>query len=231
MIYLIGDTHGEMEINKLSNKRNAPMKENDVVIVLGDFGLIFNNMTTSEESYWLNWLESKPFYTLFIDGNHDNHNKINSNLLEFINENNIKGKFHKINSKVFHIPRGTIFYINDISFLGIGGAISIDKSKRKENIDWWSTELISSKEQRIIEDTIENNDKVDYILTHTCPQSLFNTMYKEYGFTQFYDPTTKILEYVKDNIEFKHWYFGHFHLDNKFDNKFTCVYYDFIRIK
>lgn len=228
MIYITGDTHGEMEINKLSKKHHTPMDDNDIVIILGDFGLIFNNAQTNEEKYWLKWLEEKPFYTLFIDGNHDNHNKIYEYPLEYINKNGISGEFRKINSKVFYIPRGSIFYINDISFLGIGGAMSIDKCRRKIGVDWWETELINSKEQRYIEEIISKTDYVDYILSHTCPESLFNKIYKEFGFTQFYDPTTQILEYVKNNIKFKHWYFGHFHIDYKFDNNFTTVYNKFI---
>ena len=30
-----------------------------------------------DENYWLDWLNKKPCTTLFIDGNHENHNLLN----------------------------------------------------------------------------------------------------------------------------------------------------------
>lgn len=37
----------------------------------GDFGGVWNG--SPEENYWLDWLEDKPFTTLFISGNHENY--------------------------------------------------------------------------------------------------------------------------------------------------------------
>lgn len=71
MIYLIGDTHGHIELNKLSNK-NFPegknLTKNDYVIILGDFGLLWKNDSTFK--YWLDFLNNKNYTILFIDGNH-----------------------------------------------------------------------------------------------------------------------------------------------------------------
>ena len=57
MIYLCGDTHGAIEINKL-NSKNFPQGNNltksDYVIILGDFGLIWDN--SGEGYYWREWL-------------------------------------------------------------------------------------------------------------------------------------------------------------------------------
>lgn len=72
MIFVTGDIHGTHSIEKL-NTINFPeqktMTKNDYVIILGDFGLIWNG--SKEEEYWLNWLNNKNFTTLFIDGNHE----------------------------------------------------------------------------------------------------------------------------------------------------------------
>lgn len=71
MIFITGDLHGTKEIHKL-DKKNFPIGEsltkNDYLIILGDFGLIWNN--SKEEIYWRDWLNNKPWTTLFIDGNH-----------------------------------------------------------------------------------------------------------------------------------------------------------------
>ena len=46
MIFITGDTHGEIDIAKL-NSKNFPqgndLTKNDYVIILGDFGFIWKN--------------------------------------------------------------------------------------------------------------------------------------------------------------------------------------------
>ena len=49
------------------------MTKNDYVIIAGDFG-IWND--TKQERYNLDWLEDKPFTTLFVDGNHSNFDRL-----------------------------------------------------------------------------------------------------------------------------------------------------------
>ena len=78
MIYITGDIHGDIDIRKL-NYKNFPdqrtLSRLDYVIICGDFGFPwgYQNRTgeNAEDSYWLNWLDRKPFTTLFIDGNHE----------------------------------------------------------------------------------------------------------------------------------------------------------------
>ena len=58
MIYVTGDTHGSYDLHKL-NAKNFPeqraLTKSDYVIVLGDFGLVWNN--SDEEMYWRKWLD------------------------------------------------------------------------------------------------------------------------------------------------------------------------------
>ncbi len=73
MIYITGDTHIPADIQKLSAKRFSEQKEmtkSDYVIICGDFGGVWDG--SNEEKYWIKWLKSKNFTTLFIDGNHEN---------------------------------------------------------------------------------------------------------------------------------------------------------------
>ena len=80
MIYLTGDIHGQYDIHKLAtrglaNQDIAP-KEGDFLVVCGDFGLVWNKRQNSEERYWLRWLAKKPWTTLFVDGNHENFDRL-----------------------------------------------------------------------------------------------------------------------------------------------------------
>ena len=75
-VYVTGDIHGIP--NRLSTnyfpeqKQFSGNKEENIVIILGDFGFVWNRTEESkQEKYWLNWLENKPFTTVFVDGNHE----------------------------------------------------------------------------------------------------------------------------------------------------------------
>ena len=43
-------------------------------------------------------------------------------------------------------------------------------------------------------------------------------------------PENKMLSYFEENVKYKHWYFGHYHMDGKLTNKKTVLYYDIIKI-
>ena len=72
MIYITGDTHGSVDIEKLYKENFNPvnMTKDDYVIILGDFGFIWKNVVDKTELYWMNFFKNKPWKTLFIDGNH-----------------------------------------------------------------------------------------------------------------------------------------------------------------
>ena len=71
MVYVVGDIHGELEIYKINN-RNFPeqkqMTKNDYLVILGDFGLVWNGSKREEKI--LENLSKRKFTTLWIDGNH-----------------------------------------------------------------------------------------------------------------------------------------------------------------
>ena len=79
MIFVTGDTHGD--VRRFSSKSFFEQKEmtkDDYAIILGDFGLVWDwHGESSHEKKWLDWLENKSFTTLFIDGNHENHDRLN----------------------------------------------------------------------------------------------------------------------------------------------------------
>ena len=95
MIYCTGDTHGNW--NRFSTDIFPEQKEmtrDDFVIICGDFGLWAD---TKEEKYWLDWLNDKPFTTLFIDGNHENFSRLN-NEFEVVGFHG--GKAHKVRDNI-----------------------------------------------------------------------------------------------------------------------------------
>ena len=77
-VWITGDIHGDpTRFSTESFYEQKEMTKDDYCIVLGDFGLIWDHRGESKnEKWWLDWLESKPFTTLFIDGNHENHDRL-----------------------------------------------------------------------------------------------------------------------------------------------------------
>ena len=84
MIYITGDTHGGVDMIKLSSKKlkrsNISLTESNHLIITGDFGFPFTpddlkeyEKKKGEYSFWINWLKERPYKVLFVDGNHDNH--------------------------------------------------------------------------------------------------------------------------------------------------------------
>ena len=120
MIFMTGDTHGEVRrFNRDSFPEQKGMTKDDYVIILGDFGLVWDYKGESRyERQWLDWLESKSFTTLFIDGNHENHDRLDSMPVEVWHG----GKVHRIRPSVIHLMRGQIFDVEGLKLFAFGGA-------------------------------------------------------------------------------------------------------------
>lgn len=249
MIYVTGDCHAKFhKFNTESFPEQKVMTKSDVVIIAGDFGGVWDyHGESSSEKYWLNWLNLKPFTTVFVDGNHENFNR----LYEYPVKEWCGGKVHEIRPSVFHLMRGEVFNIGGIKIFAFGGASSHDISDgildweqdrelinkwnrdpyrlfRVRNISWWEQELPTQKEMDHGWDTLKNNRyKVDYIITHSPPVSILSAMgYKAYD----QDMLTKYLEDIRRKVEYKKFIFGHMHSDRQMDQKHICLYDQIIRI-
>lgn len=222
MIYLTGDTHGTIEIGKLSRANLAVERvepgEGDFVIILGDFGLVFApDGQSAEERWWLKWLDEKPWTTLFIDGNHENFARLNA----LPEEEWRGGRVHRVSESVLHLMRAQIFEIDGRSFFTMGGAASHDRQFRKEGRSWWPEELPSEEELARADAALDGcGRRVDYVLTHCAPtlvQGRINPTFLP-------DRLTEYLQHVRDTTAFHRWYFGHYHVDREYDDGFIALY-------
>lgn len=107
MIFITGDTHGDWK-NRFKPECfpiGQSLNRSDYVIVCGDFGYWHD---TDIERNNLDWLESQPWTTLFVDGNHSNFDRLKKLLVEEWNG----GKIHKIRPHIIHLMRGQVFTID-----------------------------------------------------------------------------------------------------------------------
>ena len=217
MIYVTGDTHGALSMNRL-NSNNFPqgkeLTKNDYVIICGDFGLVWNN--NGEDYWWRHWLDEKPWTTLFVDGNHENFDL----LYQFPSQNKFGGIVRQISDSIFHLTRGQVFNIDGLKFFTMGGATSHDKGFRRDYVSWWPQEMPNYAEyEEALYNLEQNKWKVDYILTHCAPASIQKAINQSYQT----DALTLFLEQIAAQTSYKKWYFGHYHMDFCIQ-KFQCLY-------
>ena len=226
--FITGDTHGPVEMNRLSNKNFPTARElglSDVIIICGDGGFMWNN--SPEIEYWDTWAEERKFTIVSCFGNHENYDAIRA----LPQEEWCGGIVRKVRPHVMYLENGEIFNINGHSFFVMGGATSIDKAYRKEHISWWKEEIPSNKEMEHAAENLEkHNFEVDYIITHCGPNYIVD---KLCPYSSSHDDITSFLEkYVRANVKFKAWYMGHYHQDRSFDNfKYNVMYNDIMEIK
>ena len=218
MIYITGDTHGDYDWSKLNSSKfpqGKNLTRDDYVIICGDFGGVWDG--DKQDNYILSWYENKPWTTLFVDGNHENHNKLNEYPIEMWNG----GKIHRIRPHIIHLMRGQVFTINNKTFFVMGGAESIDKHLRKENISWWPKEMPNNDEyEEGFINLQKHNDNIDYILAHCAPDSIQDII--SCG-SYLHNRLTNYLEITVRFIKFSHFYCGHYHIDKDI-GKFSILY-------
>lgn len=226
-LFITGDTHGSLELKKLSNK-NFPLAreltKDDIIIICGDAGFLWNN--TKETQYWDDWAEDRPFTIISCFGNHSNYTALRSIPITTWNG----AKVRKVRPHVMYIENGEILTLNNQTFFFQGGAHSIDKAYRTLGISYWEEEIPSYQEfQHAAANLQKYNDKIDYIISHTGPNSLVHHLFPYEDAT---DPVTNFLEkYVNDCVEFKRWFLGHFHIDRSYENqKYNILYNDIIEL-
>ena len=228
MVFITGDIHGEYEINRLSSQNLRRLNlviANDFLIVCGDFGLVWAG--DRKEKYWLNWLEKKPFHTLFVDGNHENFSLLNAYPIEEWN----RGHAHVVRKNIFHLMRGNIFQIEGKRYFAFGGAFSYDIDYRVEGESWWKEELPSAQEMEEGFSRLDSaNWEVDFIITHTAPTSVVAKLFANKEAEKRIDQVSEYLEKIYRKVRFSKWFFGHFHKDAEINNAFTSLYRQIIRI-
>ena len=222
--FLKGDIHGNLfEVIDFINRFN--LGKNDNIIILGDCGIAWRKDKKDLAQNIKLWNECGNGVKLyFIDGNHENFNILNSLPIE----NNMG----KIADNIYHLRRGQVYEFENKKILVCGGADSIDKYRRIENFTWWKEEAIS---QETINDIPAGH--YDYVLTHCCPRSVFEKNRIYLSTLQFLDEnkinhsSEDMLEQLKNKITFDHWFFGHYHINRNLDEKFTCLFEDFMEVR
>ena len=247
MIYITGDTHGGFQrfgMKYFPNQKT--MCREDYAIIAGDFGGLWDD--SPREAYWLNWLEERPFTTLFVDGNHENFDRLNELPVHQWQGGNV----HYIRPHVLHLMRSQVFEIGGLTFFTMGGASSHDiqdgildpaapgfeqeywfkrrtrQMFRVKGASWWSEELPSDEEYAEAVRNLERaNWKVDCVLTHCAPTSVVKKLNESYAS----DRLTDFLQTVMERCRFDYWFLGHYHQNKVIDDRFIVLWEQMVELK
>ena len=231
-LYFFGDTHGTLEIQKVFNVA-FDFKAEDYVIVCGDFGVLWDYKAQGQyldkkEKRIYKQIEKLPCTLLFVDGNHENFDRLNT--LPVVQKFGAEvGEYVK--DKCYHLRRGEIYNIAGKNALVCGGALSIDKEYRLFNESytrkrsWWAGEDIKEWQiQKGCENIAKFNGNIDLVITHTCPQSFFSPMRNFIDIEhKIHDENSakleKLLNALIEKKQSPQWFFGHWHADFDFEFK------------
>ena len=237
-LFLTGDTHGDFRrFLPESFYEQERLTKEDLVLVCGDMGGVWYGDCRDDEG--LDFLERRPFTTLFVVGNHENYDALRTYPLEDWRG----GKIRRIRPSVLLLERGQVFDLNGKRIFTMGGASSHDIQGgilepddplfllkfhtlevkgtpfRVNHRSWWKEELPSPEEYL---EARRNLDKagweVDYIITHCAPTSIQNDLLRERSKP---DELTDFLEEVRQRCRFRYHFFGHYHGDGIIQKQFV----------
>lgn len=244
-LFLTGDTHGPNDIAKLGPKK-FPVQEDldkeDYMLVAGDFGILFNYVNTGQsfdnnpndkcwapsEATLKYWYEERPFTTLFIDGNHENFDRLATYPVEEWNG----GKIQKISDSIIHLMRGQVYDICGLKIFAFGGARSVDRGIATGTADedrgkwWWDAEMPTEDEMKEGRANLEKCDyQVDYVITHTLPGKILGSFF----YYEAHNELAKYFDEIDDEIKCRRWYSGHYHEDRTVGSH-TLIYNDIVEL-
>lgn len=229
-VFITGNLHGKLGIDRLNEDTFIQQKElnaNDNLIVLGDFGLIWDEHI--EDEILLDDLDSKNYNILFVDGSHENFDLLNDyEVVEIYG-----GKAHKIRDNIYHLMRGEIYTIAGKQYMVFGGGESLDKDIRKQGVSYWNEEIPSKEDWNNVRVNLNKyNNYVDYVLTYTPPSADLRIIGAELGTNLGKgNNISQNLQLLSEGIKYKKWYHSYYHLDIEISRKHTNIYKAILEVK
>ena len=234
MIYITGDKHADFrEVFYFCYANETTL--DDILIVLGDAGINYYandkdkalknslriNYCANEKDYILkNSLSEYPITFFCIHGNHEERPE---NIKTYKTKKFYEGivYYEEDYPNILFAKDGEVYNFNNHKVLVIGGAYSVDKYFRlASGYNWYESEQPDAKTKNKVKKVLKDLDnKVDIILSHTCPYKyLPREMFLEGIDQSTVDNSTEyFLDEIEESTDYNLWYCGHYHTDKEID--------------
>ena len=232
-LYITGDIHGDVVgLKQRLDQQKIP--EGATIILNGDVGLNYwGNKTDAKNKAYLAAL---PYSFLCVHGNHE------ARPWE-VEDYEILEPKSKLGGRIYFQPKyPTINFLDDDVYtfdgkkiLVLGGAYSVDKFHRiAQRNKWWDSEQMTLERQKFFLEKLQN-ESFDVVISHTCPY-MARPLEKGLSFIDnaTVDSSMEVfLEHIRQQISYKQWYAGHWHIDEKrkdIGGEVHFLYYDVVKL-
>ena len=200
MIYITGDTHRDFSrLFKLEETKD------NMLIILGDAGI--NYCLNDEDIRYKEYLKRFKIKLFCIRGNHEERPE-NINTYKEVEMFGGKVFIEDDYPNLIFAKDGEVYNIDGKSVLVIGGAYSVDK--------WFKDEQLTTKEMNNILDKVKGKH-FDIVLTHTCPYKYEprEVFMKGLDQSKVDKSMEHFLDEIEENIDYDKWYCGHYHTEKQ----------------
>lgn len=218
MIYITGDKHADFrEVFYFCYANETTL--DDILIVLGDAGI--NYYVNDKDNELKNSLKEHYPITFFCI--HGNHEERPENIKTYKTKKFHEGivYYEEDYPNILFAKDGEVYNFNNHKVLVIGGAYSVDKYFRlARGYSWYESEQPDDKIKNKVKKVLKDLDnKVDIILSHTCPYKyLPREMFLEGIDQSTVDNSTEyFLDEIEESTDYNLWYCGHYHTDKEID--------------
>jgi calcineurin-like phosphoesterase family protein len=152
-----GDWHGNYRYTQKAIMW-AVKQGAQVIVHVGDFGYNFTKG-------YLNLIDelatTHNIVVMFVDGNHENFDWL---LAQPVDADGVR----RLRDRVWHLPRAFRWQWGKTTFMGLGGAHSVDKPWRVPFTEWWPQETLTTDDCY----NAVSQGPVDIMFTHDCPSEV-----------------------------------------------------------
>ena len=216
MIYVTGDTHGE--ICRFHSPEMRKVKRGDTLIVCGDFGFIWDGGKKEEKI--LKKLGSQRYSLLFLDGTHENFDLLS----RYPVEDWCGGKAQHICGGLYHLLRGQVYEIEGKKIFTFGGGESPEKQLRMEAKTWWDSEMPTLDEMHAgVENLKAAGMQVDYIFSHEPPPRV-DLILAPGTHRENKNQLEAFFGQIAKKVRYRRWFFGSTHVDRRIAYKNVSVF-------
>lgn len=234
---IIGDTHGLIDLDKVTREVLDQLGPDDVIIHCGDFGAPWTGDDQDEALQFWRSLEHQVFICL---GNHENYDWI---IKQPIVEQN--GAFgYQLGPNLFAPFLGEVLTIGQDRFWFYSGGYSVDFLYRTPGKTIWKQEIATRDESERGIEKLKASGGVDYVITHDGPREF---IMKYWGYPigapkPMYYALMGLKEediihpgFALDEVYHRpdlwhRWFFGHHHRDDDRE-RIRPIYRDIILIQ
>ena len=205
MIYITGDTHGDL--NRFKSRK---LKKRDTLIICGDFGFIWES--GKKEKRILKWLGKRRYDVLFVDGVHENFEELE----KYEIEEWCGGKTRKISGKLRLLMRGHVFEIEGKRILAFGGGSGERPGRHNPAPEDFEQAILSLQ---------KHNYEVDYIVSHEPPTMITEFLSLNNSIN---DSLSHYLDEINQKTDYERWFFGRHHIDKIIPPKYFALFNNII---